>query len=161
MKLPLSPALKPAALRLGVAALTLLSLSVDAQAQSTFRKPEDAVKYRQSALQVMGHHSARLGAMTSGRAVFDAKAAQESGEVIELVSRLPWEGFRPETQSISPKVKSAFWTEQARAKELSEKMMAEARHLAAATRSGNLDQIKAAYGPLAQSCKACHDSYRE
>ena len=32
--------------------------------------------------------------------------------------------------------------------------------VAVAAKSGNLDQLKAAFGPAAQSCKACHDQFR-
>jgi cytochrome c556 len=32
--------------------------------------------------------------------------------------------------------------------------------LQAAARTGNLDQIKAAFGAAGQSCKACHDNFR-
>ena len=32
--------------------------------------------------------------------------------------------------------------------------------LQAATKTGNLDQIKAAFGPVGQACKACHDNFR-
>ena len=28
-------------------------------------------------------------------------------------------------------------------------------------KTGNFDQIKAAFGTAGQSCKACHDNYRE
>ena len=33
--------------------------------------------------------------------------------------------------------------------------------LAAAARTGNLDNLKTAFGPAAQSCKACHDAFRK
>lgn len=39
--------------------------------------------------------------------------------------------------------------------------MGEAMKLNAAAKTGNLDQIKAAFGNVAGSCKACHDSFRE
>jgi cytochrome c556 len=35
-----------------------------------------------------------------------------------------------------------------------------AQTLLLAAKSGNLDQLKAAFGPTAQSCKACHDDFR-
>ena len=39
-------------------------------------------------------------------------------------------------------------------------MQAETVKLAAAAKSGNLDQLKAPFGPASASCKACHDSFR-
>ena len=58
-------------------AATVLLGAVPASAQ--FAKPEDAIKYRQSALFVMGQHFGRLGAMANGRTPFDAKAAKDAG----------------------------------------------------------------------------------
>ena len=66
-------------------------LSLPAAAQ--FAKPDDAVKYRQSALSVMGTHFGRLGAMANGKMPFDAKAAQESADIVVFMSKLPWAGF--------------------------------------------------------------------
>ena len=63
-----------------LAAFTLAAatLCLSAPASAQFAKAEDAIKYRQSALFVMGQHFSRLGAMANGRIPFDAKAAQEN-----------------------------------------------------------------------------------
>ena len=66
-----------AALTLAAAALTL-----SAPASAQFAKAEDAIKYRQSALFVMGQHFGRIGAMANGRIPFDAKLAQERAAVV-------------------------------------------------------------------------------
>jgi cytochrome c556 len=42
----------------------------------------------------------------------------------------------------------------------SKKMQDEMLKLQAATKTGNLDQIKAAFGPVGQACKACHDNFK-
>ena len=51
--------------------------------------------------------------------------------------------------------------EQDKFKQRSEAMQAEVAKLVPAAKSGNLDQLKAAFGPAAQSCKACHDDFRK
>ena len=137
---------------------TLLVASGTASAQ--FQKPEDAVKYRQSALFVMGQHFSRLGAMANGRVPFDAKVAQDNAALVEAMSKLPWAGFGADTEKVASKAKPEIWKEQAKFKESSDKMMAEVVKLNAAAKTGNLDQIKAAFGSTAASCKACHDAYR-
>ncbi len=133
---------------------------LSAPAFAQFAKPEDAVKYRQSALSVMGTHFSRIGAMASGRAPFDAKAAVENAQIVNDLSRLPWAGFGPGTDKISPKAKPEIWTEQAKFKDHSEKMMAETAKLLAAAKTQNLDNLKAAFGATAGTCKACHDNFR-
>jgi len=39
-------------------------------------------------------------------------------------------------------------------------MQMEMTKLAAATKTGNLDNVKAAFQAASGSCKACHDDYR-
>ncbi|MFY8103823.1 MAG: c-type cytochrome [Ramlibacter sp.] len=144
-----------------LALLTLAAASVLAvPAHAQFAKPEDAVKYRQSALSVMGTHFSRIGAMASGRAPFDAKAAVDNAQIVNDLSRLPWAGFGPGTDKISAKAKPEIWTEQAKFKDHSEKMMAETAKLLAAAKTQNLDNLKAAFGATAGTCKACHDNFR-
>jgi cytochrome c556 len=138
-----------------LAASSLLA-SVSAQAQ--FAKPEDAVKYRQSALSVMGTHTGRLGAMVNGRVPFDAKVAQENADIIATMAKLPWQGFGAGTES--PKAKANIWTDAAKFKANGDKLAADASRLEAAAKSGNLDQIKAAFGAYAGNCKTCHDEFR-
>jgi cytochrome c556 len=138
-----------------LAASTLLA-SVSAQAQ--FAKPEDAIKYRQSALSVMGAHTGRLGAMVNGRVPFDAKVAQDNADIIATMAKLPWQGFGAGTEG--GKAKANIWSDGAKFKSGSDKLAVDATALAAAAKSGNLDQIKAAFGAYAGNCKTCHDEYR-
>lgn len=137
----------------------LLALAVPASAQ--FAKPEDAVKYRQGALTLMGAHLSRLGAMANGRVPYDAKLAVENAEILATVAKLPWAGFGPGTDKIAgTKAKPEIWAEQAKFKDLADKMTAETAKLATAAKAGNIDALRAAFGPTAGSCKACHDAYR-
>ena len=139
-----------------VAAAVTLSLPASAQ----FAKPEDAAKYRQSALFVMSQHFGRIGAMVNGRAPYDAKAAVENAEVVADMAKLPWAGFAPGYDKVSQKAKAEIWTEQAKFKEHNEKLVAETTKLVAAAKTNNLDNLKTAFASTAGTCKACHDSYR-
>ena len=143
-----------------VLAAVALSLAGSAAAQS-FQKPEDAIKYRKSALTVMATHFGVLGAMASGRAPYDAAAAARSADVVAIASTLPWAGFIAGTDKGETRAKPEIWTEQAKFKGASEKMQGEMSKLAAAAKTGNLDNLKAAFGPTAATCKACHDEFRK
>lgn len=139
-------------------AAAAVTLALPASAQ--FAKPEDAVKYRQSALFVMAQHFGRIGAMANGRVPFDAKVATENAEVVADMAKLPWAGFGPGTDKISQKAKPEIWTEQAKFKEHSDKLVAETGKLLAAAKTNNVDNLKASFGATAGTCKACHDAYR-
>ena len=141
------------------AAATLLAFAAPASAQ--FAKPEDAIKYRQSALSVMGTHFGRVGAMANGKVPYDAKVAAENVAIVVEMAKLPWVGFAPGTETGgNTKAKPEIWTEQAKFKEYSDKLLAESTKLAAAAKTGNLDTLKTAFGATAATCKACHDAYQ-
>ncbi len=142
-----------------VGSLLALTLAIPAQAQ--FAKPEDAIKYRKASYTVMATHFGRLGAMASGRAPYDAKAAADNAELVVTLSKLPWAAFGEGTDKGDTRAKPEIWKEAAKFKEASEKMQAEVVKLNVAAKAGNLDALKAAFGPAAASCKACHDNFRK
>ncbi len=138
---------------------SVAALSTPALAQ--FAKPEDAVKYRQSALTVMATHFGRLGAMANGKAPFDAKQAADSAAIVEYMSKLPWAGFvEGSDKAGNTKALPEVWSQPAKFKEASEKLMAETTKLSAAAKAGNLDSLKAAFGPAGGACKNCHDNFK-
>jgi cytochrome c556 len=136
------------------------SLLAAAPASAQFAKPEDAVKYRQSAMFIMAQHFGRIGAMANGRVPFDAKAAADNAEVVAEMSKLPWPGFAANTDKMSKQAKSEIWSEPAKFKEGADKLMAETAKLQAAAKTNNLDNLKAAFQSTAGTCKSCHDAYR-
>lgn len=140
-------------------AATLVTLTAPASAQ--FAKAEDAIKYRKSALFVMSQHFGRLGAMVNGKIPFDAKAAADNADVVASMAKLPWAAFGPETDLGETRAKPEVWSQAAKFKENNEKLMADTVKLAAAAKTGNLDSLKAAFSATANTCKACHDTFRE
>ena len=140
-------------------ATAFTAVSIPALAQ--FQKPEDAVKYRKAAFSGMGTHFGRIGAMANGRVPFDAKMVAENAAIVETMSKLPWAGFGEGTDKGETRAKPEIWTEQAKFKEGADKMQAEVVKLSAAAKTGNLDNVKAAFGAVGQTCKACHDAYRK
>lgn len=138
-----------------------LSFTLAVPAQAQFAKPEDAIKYRKASFTVMSAHFGRLGAMANGRVPYDAKAAAENAEVVSALAKLPWTAFGDGTDKGETRAKPEIWKESAKFKEASDKMVAEMGKLNTAAKAGNLDALKAAFGPAAASCKACHDNFRK
>jgi cytochrome c556 len=143
-----------------VATLVLAGAALAAAlpAQAQFAKPEDAVKYRQSALTVMARHYGIVAQMANGRIPFNAAAAAENAAIAETLSKLPWAGFVD--GSSNAKTKPEIWSNAAGFKKASEDMQAEMHKFATVAKTGNVDQIKAAAGAVGASCKACHDNFR-
>ncbi len=145
-----------------VVAATLIATTFSAASYAQFAKPDDAAKYRQSALTVMARHFVAVGAMVQGKVPFDAKVAQDNIDTAVFMSKLPWAGFGPsgEGATIKNTAKPEIWKEQAKFKEHSEKMQAELVKVQTAAKTGSLDAIKAAFGGAGGSCKTCHDAFR-
>lgn len=147
--------------RLMCAAAIVAGACVALPAAAQFQKPEDAVKYRQSGMFLVANHFGRIGAMVQGRVPYDAAAASMNADVLVTLSRLPFAGFVDGTASTEKgKAAAKIWSEKAKFDDGAAKMQDAIAKLAAAAKTNNLDQIKAAFGPVGQSCKGCHDDYR-
>jgi len=142
-----------------ITAFASIMLALPAAAQ--FAKPEDAIKYRKASLSVMGTHFSRLGAMATGKAPYDAKAAAENADIAAAMSKLPWAAFTEGSDKGETRAKPEIWKDSAKFKEAGDKMQAELAKLAVAAKAGNVDALKTAFGPAASTCKGCHDNFRK
>lgn len=147
--------------RLLLAVTTVAGITASLPAAAQFQKPEDAIKYRQSAMFVMANHVGRIGAMVNGKAPYDAAQAAANADVVATMSKLPYIGFIEGTPgtikgSASPKI----WTDRATFDERARKMQDAVANMAVVSKSNNLDQLKAAFDPVGKACKSCHDDFR-
>jgi cytochrome c556 len=147
--------------KLITAATSLLALMLALPAAAQFAKPEDAIKYRKASLTVMAAHFGRVGAMASGRAPYDAKAAAENADIAAAMAKLPWAAFTEGSDKGETRAKPEIWKDSAKYKEAADKMQAEMVKLSAAAKAGNVDALKTAFGPAAATCKGCHDNFRK
>jgi len=138
------------------APLALAGALLSTPAWSQFAKPEDAIKYRQSAMFLMSNHLGRLAAMARGDRPFDAAAAQTSARTIDTLSRVVWDGFVPGTTT--QRARADIWSNAADFRAAQERMVGDASKLSAA--AGSLETLRPAVGALGASCKACHDKFR-
>ena len=137
------------------------AFALAAPAQAQFATPEDAIKYRKSALTVMATHFGRVAAMANGRVPFDAAAIANNAAIAESMSKLPWAGFVDGSGVGDTKAKPEIWSDNAKFKAASEKMQGEMTKLAAVAKGGNIDAIKAQAGVTGGTCKGCHDDFRK
>lgn len=142
-----------------IAVISLFAIPFSAQAQ--FAKIEDAVKYRKAAFTVMSSHFARVGATVKGEKPYDKTSVENDAVMVEMMSKLPWHAFQPNSVTSDSRAKPEIWKEQDKFKAASEKMQGEVSKLSAAAKAGDLNMIKTTFGSTAQSCKACHDDFRK
>ena len=124
-----------------------------------FQKPEDAIKYRQSVFTVLGNSFGKIGAVVKGEAPYNKDDVAKNAAIVAMMSTLPWQAFGPGTEG--GKVQPAIWSDNAKFKAASEKMQLAVVDLNKAAQSGDLENIKKAFGATGQTCKGCHDDFRK
>jgi cytochrome c556 len=124
------------------------------------QKPEDAIKYRQSALFIMGQHFGPLAGMAQNKIPYDKDAAMRHAALVEFMSKLPWDRFAPGTDQGNTKAKPEIWLNLEDFKAKAEKMQGEVAKLAQVSKAGDFNALKAQVGETGKACKACHDEYR-
>jgi len=146
-----------------LAALALIAaqaMPCSAQTAPLFTRLNDAVKYRQSAFQVMSTHMQRISAMAKGNAPFDKPTAETNAAIIELLSRQLIAAFPPGSDMAPSRTKPEAWQDAAQFKAKGEQLQSAASVLSNAAKSNDIAAFKTAFNAMTQTCKACHDGYR-
>jgi cytochrome c556 len=145
--------------RLVAAAAAAALLPILASAQ--FAKTEDAIRYRQSALFIMGQHVGRIGAMANDKMPFDAAQVKESAAIVNMVATLPWVAFGPNTdKGANTKARPEIWQEPGKFTAAQDRLKSTLPKFVAAAETGDKAKIKEAVGELGAACKNCHDDFR-
>ncbi len=130
----------------------------DAAAQ--FAKVEEAVKYRQSVMSVVGTHFTRMGAMVRGERPFAREAFEENAALVATLLRLPWEAFQMAGSDKGSALRPEALANKEDFLKRAQANQEDVAKLLAAARAGEMNAIRPAFGAAGASCKACHDSYR-
>jgi len=141
-----------------VSTATVLAISAGL-AIAQFQKPEDAIKYRQSVLTVMGNSFGKISAVVKGEAPYNKDEVAKNAAIVAMMSTLPWQAFGPGTEG--GKAQPDIWSDNAKFKAASEKMQLAAVDLNKAAQSGDLESIKKAFAATGASCKNCHDDFKK
>ena len=124
---------------------------------------EKAAEVRQSVLTVIGWNVGPMAGMVKERMPYDAKQFQLHAERVAYMSTMLAEAFRPDTRgaAIETEALDGIWEDFAEFEDLANAMRAKADSLYAAAGEADLEVSKAAFVELGQSCKNCHDKFRE
>jgi cytochrome c556 len=141
---------------LAVAAAAGLMLEAAAQV-----KPEILVKQRQAAMTLQGKYFGPLGGMAQGRVPYNAEIVQRNAAYLEVLTKMPWDGFDPSTRNEKTAALPAVFTDTAKFKEASERLQNEVSKLVAVSKGGDEAAVKAQIGAVGKACGSCHESFRE
>ena len=143
-----------------IAACTATTLAIAWPVAAQYNKPEDAVKYRKAAFTVMNSHMGRIFTQLKSPTP-NMQVIQSSAQVAESMSKLPWDAFGQNTEFVSEtRALPALFKNEAKIKELAQKMQEEVAKLNAVAKTGDVAAIRTQFNATAKSCDNCHDDYR-
>ena len=149
--------------RIVVPTLALSALSVSIAYAQQGPRPENLVKWRQSAYQVVAWNSARIKASVTGQ--YDKADVAQAASTLAAVanSGLP-KLFAAGTEKArgwhETSAKAEVFSESKRFAELDADFAKAANELAKLAQAGDEAGVKTQYVALNKTCKACHDSYK-
>jgi len=122
-------------------------------------KPENQVKFRRAAYQLMNLNFDSLEAMAENKKPFNKDEAARNAEFVALLSTVP-KGFFGEGTDKDTRAKPEIWKNRADFDAKMDKMIHEAGKLPAVVKAGDMEAFRKQVDDTAQACKACHDEYR-
>jgi cytochrome c556 len=123
-------------------------------------KPDVLVKQRQSAMVLIGKYFGPLNAMAQGKIPYDGAVVSRNAGYVDVLSRMPWDGFTPSTKGEQSRALPAIFTDTGKFKEAQDRFQAEASKLASMSK-GDEASVKAQISAVNKACAACHDDFRE
>ncbi|ASG65431.1 cytochrome C556 [Idiomarina piscisalsi] len=141
-----------------------LSLSASTIAnEHAFNDGEKAVEYRQKALSIMQQNFAAMAEMVKGEVNYDAQVFTNRAKDFESLAGIPWSGFAVEgaMPGDNTDALTAIWDNWEDFQQRSNDLQQYASELAVAAETGSMDNIKPVFMNAAQTCKGCHDEYKD
>ncbi len=124
-----------------------------------FAKAQDAVKYREAAMALMGSHFGRMAPVAKKEVPYDKDRIKENVAVLNTLAALPWAAYGVGTEGGA--AKAQVWSDPEGFRQAQEQFKADLGKLTVAADAGDFDAFRVAFGAVGKSCKSCHDSYRE
>jgi cytochrome c556 len=141
----------------GLALLAGVGCGTAALAQ---QKPELLVHQRQSAMALIGKYWGPIAGMPSGKAPYNAETVTRNAGYIEVLSKMPWDGFTDGTKDVKSAARPEVFTDTAKFKEAADRMQSMVAQLAKVSKGGDEASVKAAIADVGKSCGGCHDNFR-
>ena len=123
-------------------------------------KPDTLVKQRQAGMTMVGKYWGPIAGMASGKTPYNGETVARNAPILEVLSKLPWDGFNENTKDTKSHALPAVWTDNAKFKTASERMQTAVAQLSKVSK-GDEATVKAALADVGKSCGGCHDDFRE
>ena len=144
-------------------ALAALTFSLASGAQASGLKPEEMIKYRKASYNFMAWNMGKIKASLEGD--FDkAAVANAAGAIATVANSGMGALYAPGTDknigSEKTRLKSEFFKEPEKVREIAMNFNKQANELAKVAAGGDAIDIQTQFAKLGDACKACHERYR-
>lgn len=129
------------------------------QAKSNL-SPAEEVKAREKIFKAFKQDMGTMGKMIKGDAAFDAAQFQAAAASLDDNAGKPWVHFTADSAHEKSEAKPEIWSKADEFKKQIDKFTAATAALKTAAASGKLDDVKKPFGEVGQSCKSCHEAFR-
>ena len=124
-------------------------------------KPEILLKQRQAGMTLIGKYWGPIAGMPSGKAPYNAERVTTNAAYLEVLAKLPWDGFHENTKELKSGALPAVFTDGAKFKQGAERLQTTTAQLAKVSKGGDEATVKAAIADVGKSCGGCHENFRE
>ena len=136
-------------------------LGIIGAAYAQFARTDDAIKYRQAVMFIIGQHMGRMAAVVKGKQAHNREDFAQNAALVETLSKLSWHAFLVKgSDTGDTKMKSEALNSQEKFQQAAQNMDTEVAKLVSAAKSGDFNSIKAQFGMVGKSCKNCHEQFR-
>ncbi len=145
-----------------IVATTTLGISLSASAQA-IGKPEDNIRWRQSAYHVKAWSMGRIKANLEG--TYNKDQVIQAANVIQALANSGMGAlYQPGTDKgkgwKDTRAKAELFTDKEGVGKVAMAFNKEANEMAKVAASGDAAAVKAQFGKLGESCSGCHDKFR-
>lgn len=142
---------------IGLAAI-LSATTLTAAAQV---KPFEAIEYRQGIFKAVKWNFGPMAEMVRGKQTFDAAEFTRRAENVAALSKMPLEAFVAGTYASKTSALPSIEKDYQTFADMMANFEKTSAALAVAAKSGDLAQIRPAFGEVGKTCKSCHDKFRD
>ncbi len=144
---------------LSVAALALLAACSNGSEPAAGPGPNSQA--RSTAFKSMMPSFSTMGKMVKGDEAYDAEKFKQAAATFAVDGLKPFEHFAQDGEGKDGDALPNIWSDATKFEATKTEFTTAVAKLNETAQTGKLEDIKAAYGAVGNSCKACHDSFRK
>lgn len=150
--------------RFRAAALATIAIAVAGSATAADLKPAEQIETRQAGYTFMSWNMGKIKSNLEGdynQAQVEAAANAIAAIANSGMGALYGPGTDKDIGDVKTRVKPELFTEQEEVGKVAVAFIEAANNMAETAALGDQAEVKAAFGKLGESCKACHDKFRQ